>query len=166
MTNLRVAELSVRQADSAAGGLQGGMRPGCEIVIEMRCVRQCPGIVCTAGIESEAVKYGKQDGSGFHAASTITLTGVTNNGTTAFPALMPSTLTVVLNTSKFPRRHLGTRRFKISVQSGNKRIVPLISSATKLVSHQIPGEIPEAGWWHAHRTDRPVGQKSICFHCP
>ena len=115
-------------------------------MIEMGCMSQCPGIMCTTGIEPEAVKYGEQDWSGFHAASIITLT----------PALMVNTLTVVLNVSKFQHRHLITLWFKISMQSGNKRIVPLIIPATKLIPKFPEKFQKQAGGMHIGLTGGSV----------
>ena len=77
-------------------------------MIEMRRMCQCPGIVCTTGIESKTVKYGEQNGPRLHAASIITLTGLADNGATCFPGIMISTLIVNLADYTFQRRRMST----------------------------------------------------------
>jgi len=57
LTDFGIAELAVRQADGSSRCLQYRVREGREIMVEVRCTRQCPGIVRTTGIESEAVEY-------------------------------------------------------------------------------------------------------------
>ena len=61
VSNLGIAELSIRQPDGSTGSLQGGVRIGREIMIQVGGTRQRPGVMGTARIQAEAIENRQQD---------------------------------------------------------------------------------------------------------